>query len=365
MSPNSPASIVLDDPNRPVDAAVLDTPGGFVWWYADSIDDNGDGFVLIWSFGLPFLPGLLSSARGGQPVPPRQHPALNLVWYRGGKEAFYLLQTYDEADASWSGGTFRFGRSTIEVTRDGPVHRVEAALDCDVPRSQHALKGHIRVVGPATSISSAPAPSLEHAWAPLIGPGVARASLEHGAHRFSHVGRAYHDRNVGHAPLDQLGIGRWSWGRTVSPSQTKAHYVVWNDEDEIDTAWLVDIGRDGRIEVEEDVAVTDGGRRRARYGVTTPARLSLEGASGTRACEEVAVVDDGPFYLRALYAEADGTVGIAEHVVPDRIDLGLHRPLVRMRVHDTHGPTSFWLPLFSGPDRGRWARLLGFEEQRP
>jgi carotenoid 1,2-hydratase len=39
------------------------------------------------------------------------------------------------------------------------------------------------------------------------------------------------------------------------------------------------------------------------------------------------------------------------------VDLDLHRPFVRMRVHRTEAPSSFWLPLFSGPREGRWRRL--------
>jgi hypothetical protein len=50
--------------------------------------------------------------------------------------------------------------------------------------------------------------------------------------------------------------------------------------------------------------------------------------------------------------------GVGEAIIPDRVDHPLHRPFVRMRVHNLDGPNSMWLPLFSGPGRGRLRRLL-------
>ena len=78
--------------------------------------------------------------------------------------------------------------------------------------------------------------------------------------------------------------------------------------------------------------------------------------------EVAALLDDGPFYQRYLLRGRCGDdegYGIGEHVVPDRVDSGLLRPLVRMRVHRAAGRNSMWLPLFSGDSDGRWGRLLG------
>ena len=47
----------LTSPDTPLDRTLLDVAGGFAWWYLDLVDERGDGLVLIWSFGLPFLPG--------------------------------------------------------------------------------------------------------------------------------------------------------------------------------------------------------------------------------------------------------------------------------------------------------------------
>ena len=84
-------SPVVATPPGPTDGRALDVPGGFLWWYVDLVDDHGDGLVLIASFGLPFLPGLLDAARRGAPLAPRERPALSLALYRGGKTSFYVL----------------------------------------------------------------------------------------------------------------------------------------------------------------------------------------------------------------------------------------------------------------------------------
>ena len=77
--------IGLADPRGPLDRTLLDAPGGFAWWYMDAVDVHANGCVLIWSFGLPFLPGRGSSARRGAPRTPRSDPSLNIALYKEGK----------------------------------------------------------------------------------------------------------------------------------------------------------------------------------------------------------------------------------------------------------------------------------------
>ena len=70
------------DPRFPAPEA-LTAPGGFVWWYLDLTDGAGNGVVLIWSFGLPFLPGYADAARKGQGQSPASRPSLNVAVYKG------------------------------------------------------------------------------------------------------------------------------------------------------------------------------------------------------------------------------------------------------------------------------------------
>ena len=83
--------IVLDHPNAPICSSVIHQPGGFAWWYAELLDDKGNGMVLIWSFGLPFLPGYKSANDSGKPETPLSRPSLNVALYEAGEPSFYLL----------------------------------------------------------------------------------------------------------------------------------------------------------------------------------------------------------------------------------------------------------------------------------
>ena len=84
--------------------------------------------------------------------------------------------------------------------------------------------------------------------------------------------------------------------------------------------------------------------------------LEREGAPWLR-LTHARPVDSGPFYLRFLAGSSHG-VACTEVIVPARIDLSRHRPLVRMRVSPARRRPSMWLPLFSGGSRDRLQRLV-------
>ncbi|MEQ1564307.1 MAG: hypothetical protein ABMA64_01630, partial [Myxococcota bacterium] len=76
---------------------------------------------------------------------------------------------------------------------------------------------------------------------------------------------------------------------------------------------------------------------------------------------ELEPFDDSPFYTRFLARGSVGgaaVAGVAEWCVPERIDAGWVRPLVRMAVVPPRPPASMWLPLLAGPSTGRVGRLL-------
>ena len=83
--------IDLSPVDRAPDRTVLRSAGGFTWFYVDLVDDRGNGATVIWSWGLPFLPGYASAARAGRPQLPIERPSVNVVVYQGGRERFYLL----------------------------------------------------------------------------------------------------------------------------------------------------------------------------------------------------------------------------------------------------------------------------------
>jgi carotenoid 1,2-hydratase len=362
--------IVLSDPRRPLPFAHLDSEGGFLWWYADCVDAAGDGFVLIWSFGLPFLPGYLAAARRGRAEPPRARPSLNLATYRGGAPDYYVLQTYAPEDAEWQPGVeverWRFGATRIEARLEGERRSVRVELDGPAPSSSGRIEGVLEWSGAVPQLQGlgrAAADGLGHEWCPLVGPAPGRAELRLDGRPFAVDGLVYHDRNGSRHPLDRLGIDDWAWGRAVTAESTRIYYVL-RGPGAAPLAWGLDVAADGRTTARADLGLALGPERRARYGMRAFAELALgapapSGPAWLTARTE-RIVDDGPFYLRLLQRlEVDGreVLGFGETVRPDRVDLDLHRPFVRMRVHRTEAPSSFWLPLFSGPREGRWRRL--------
>lgn len=362
--------ISLFDPALPLDAHLGQAPGGFVWWYVDHVDAHGDGLVLIWSFGLPFLPGYLAAARRDQAELPLSRPSLNLVLYEGGRPSFYLLQEYAEEDAEWQGEAWRFGDSRIWLHTHEAGRELVAQLDCPLAGQAGRLQGELRVRGRAVHFGELPAAPTEasHHWSPVIGPAHLEAHFDIAGAAHHRQGPAYHDRNGGGAPLDRLGIGQWTWGRWVGPAGTQIYYVLWPEApDAPPTAWGVCIDPSGQAVLLPKLQVEVGSRQRARYGMPhhPDLHLSHEGQPWLQIRTE-RIVDDGPFYLRTLVRRAeDGQLGFGEWVRPERIDRDWQRPFVRMRVHNTRGANSMWLPLFSGARQGRLRRLFGAQGGLP
>jgi hypothetical protein len=366
------AMIHLDDPQAPIDDVPLDAPGGFAWWYVDLVGEDGSGVVVIGSFGLPFLPGHTDAARQQKAQPARTRPSLNIVVYEGGDEAFYLLQELDPSRCRYDAAARRLDLdgTVWQWQHDGGRDTLTLTLDAPVPGLATPLLGTIRIVGRPCRLTD-PAPisppsSGDHRWTPLMAAATGEADLTFGGRRVCLEGTAYHDRNASATHLDGLGIDVWFWGRARHGDETRVWYVVRPlDAATAPVVWAITVHGDGRIERHDDATVDIGVTRRDRWGVPWPDRVRIErgGATWLDAVHGDCV-DRGPFYLRGpVDARADQSDarwdGWAEVVVPRRIDLSRHRPLVRMRVHRRNGPNSMWLPLFSGPRTGRVKRLFG------
>lgn len=386
--------ITLSRPDHDLPRDLLDAAGGFAWWYLDLLDADGNGLVLIWSFGLPFLPGYASAARSGAAERPGDRPSVNVALYREGVLDCYLLQEYGVDDASWSAdgcqweiGDCRFHSRCADGRRLLDVH-----LDCPVPGTSERLIGEIRLDAPGRQAQGAEAadPGVDHDWTPLTGPAEGQASLRVGEQRYELRGRAYHDRNGGRVPLHDLDIEHWLWGRVPLPEADLIYYLLWPRGGGEPVCLGITIDADGATTVHRDLEVERIGARRGRAGLAywDELRLSRGGEPWFHVKHE-RIVDDGPFYLRfhirgRLHSAAqpdvshdsddsdgsdgyDGLLGFAEACRPDAVDADLLRPLVRMRVHRLDGGrNSMWLPLFTGPRAGRIGRLFRgwFADQR-
>lgn len=359
------------------DPAVLYSPGGFTWFYVDLVDEHGQGATLIWSWGLPFLPGYANASRTGRPELPIDRPSVNLVVYGERRERFYLLSEFSRDQCEWSadGRSWRLGGCSFSWTdtpgRGGAptIRTLRADLDLALPTGGRAT-GRLCLSGPlrhdaAGSQRIAPAdPRCTHTWTPMLAASTGGLELHTPDGTLRVEGRGYHDRNSAHQPLHGLGIQSWWWGRIAMPGRDLIFYRLTPSSPGAPPQDLVvEFAADGSCRALPDATLGVGRMRRSTWGLRWPHIATFDDPDGLPVhVETTARLDNGPFYQRYLLrgrCGGDQGYGIGENLVPDRVDSDLLRPLVRMRVHRTEGPNSMWLPLFSGDVDGRVRRLLG------
>lgn len=368
--------ITLCSADSEPDRTVLASPGGFTWFYVDLVDERGWGATVIWSWGLPFLPGYAGAARAGRPERPIDRPSVNIVVYGDGRERFYLLSELPPDECEWSadGRSWRLGDCTFAWTDTpgtggaAPTRELRGHLDLALPTGGR-VTGELRLAGALRRDSAAPGhpapagPDCTHTWTPMVAASRGSLELRTPTGDLRVDGRAYHDRNSSAQPLHDLGIESWWWGRLALPDRDLVFYhLTPRDPGAAPRDLVVELAADGSCRVRE-APLTVGRVRRSTWGLRWPASATFPDPDGREVGVEVSsVLDNGPFYQRYLLTgRCDGVLchGVGENVVPDRVDTDLLRPLVRMRVHRAAGPNSIWLPLFSGDSTGRWGRLLG------
>jgi hypothetical protein len=281
--------------------------------------------------------------------------------YEQGSPACYLLQEFAPEEVRWTEDSWTFGDTVItESSRDGRTV-LNASLDCPIPGSNDRLQGHVVMEGPSRRESGEDVLHGAHDWAPLLGPSEGRWTIDGGCAAYDGAGRGYHDCNGGRSTLEDAGIYEWTWGRLPFPDEEVIYYIAWPERDAPPEALGVRIDATGQMSrVPLTVRIPSWGRARARMRFPEVLQLSVDGSPWLEVRTD-GILDDGPFYLRYFIVGSRGgrrAVGFGEICRPDRIDRDLHRPLVRMRVHQVGGTNSIWLPLFSGPRRGRVRRLV-------
>ena len=337
---------------------ALHTPGGFLWWYVDIIDEQGNGLVLIWSFGLPFLPNYASKARKLKPQSPKERPSLVISIYKNFQLDCYLFQEYCQDEVSWEDSIWRFGTNHMKTTPDG----LSISLSLPIPKTKLTLDGTIEISGTRRKEGTRTSQTV-HEWVPILMPATANVHLVCGEEQYQFFGRAYHDHNSALSPLHNLNIQSWWWGRIALPSQELIWYSLQSNDQSPPINLSISISKDGSIQIYDEGDCKCIKLRKSIFGLSSPSSFELNSPWKERiSIKTKSIVDDGPFYQRyivhAQTQQGEG-YGIAEQVVPDLVDGDWMRPLVQMRVAQsqrTHN--SFWLPLFTGPKRGRWKRLI-------
>lgn len=340
-------------------------PGGFFWWYADWMDDAGRGLVAIWSWGLPFLPGYGGAARSGQPQAPLSRPSFNLAAYEKGRCVAYFLQEYDPSDVEIGARRWRMGDGELLQEQEGDRLKVTAKVDCPLPGTRERVTGTLSLSGPLRQAAPQERPAGgPHLWTPLVSPATGEASLHSAGWSFALRGRAYHDRNQSLLPLHALGIQEWIWARVAFPSGERILYLLWPATPDAEPLWLgLELDAAGRSRWVEGLQVKTQGWTTDLYGLRWPATVTVDAAGAPWMRLQLdKPIENGPFYLRfrcTAQVAAETGQGWGELVRPDRIDLDWQRVFIRMRVHDLRGANSLLLPLFMGPETGRWGRLWG------
>src|SRR5262245_24157280 len=166
---------------------ILRSRGGFACWYADLIDDRGNGLVLIWAFGLPFLP----EAR--RAVLPAARPCVSLAVYEARRPRFYLLQTYPaEAARLEAPGLLRLGGSSFRLQCHEGTAKLDVDLDLPIPDGGR-VTGKLQARG--ARCRSPGGGDATHRWSPILAAATGGARLLLGRAAFELSGRAYADSN--------------------------------------------------------------------------------------------------------------------------------------------------------------------------
>jgi len=384
----APPMLTLTDAPDAIDPVAMTTAGGFGWWYADLVDVDGNGVVIIAGEGLPFLPGLASAARAGRPVSPSSRPSLNVAVYERGICTFYGLRELSGRSDSGTSAlqaacaareeVVVFGDSTLRLVVDEVEARFVADLDFDVGVGR--LTGTVTITGPRRTPTGTlhtlgtPTAGLDevvHRWAPQLGPARGEARLRFGGRDVVIVGSGYHDRNSARRPLHALGIAWWTWARADVVVEgrrcLRIVYACWPDgradgvAPEAFGVTVDDVGATAVVAVDVEVDV-----RRTWLAMRDVRRLRARTKDGLPffVGEVCARVDDGPFYLRSTFRAGVDSADVAsngfiEVVEPHAVDTPWQRPFVKMKVTpSTPSSSSLWQPLFAGPRAGRLGRQL-------
>lgn len=348
---------------------------------------------MVWALGLPFLPG-------SRDLPsPRRRPSLHLATYRQGRSDLYLLKELraeevhglnENGSGSW--GNSLFTVRSLATPNTFPTIEVEAQLELPVAHSPQPLLLDLRVSGPEVALPEAAA-DADHIWSPRTLMAGGRARLSHAGESRVIEGFAYFDGNCARTPLHEQGMDSWRWGRASFEDRTVVYYETSPDADTLvapDGAERLDSGcavravpqtarskkgeetngmvlmqrQDGSFRSAK-VSLDFSRPQRGHFGLSTTRQLRFRLDGDEYDLHLRDLVDDGPFYQRfcvdADCRTADSTRlrgnGIAEYVVPSRVDRPWQRPFVRMKTDQATGKNSPFLPLFTGPEQGRSERL--------
>ena len=233
------------DPRLRFDKAI--TPGGYQWWYIDSISDDGDFALTVIAFvGHVFSPHYYRARQKSSSTLPlaERYCAMNLGLHaltprgmsRLGCKMLWSLNEFSHPDSeSWQDGVERephrllLGQSSLSYTEAGLSAKLSERTKPFFQRMPKRIEGELSLhfQSPSEHVISLDS-SGEHHWMGVAPHARIDVSLDEPDLSFS--GHAYHDSNWGIAPLESA-FHSWTWSRATLDEGTLVMYDVTESTD--------------------------------------------------------------------------------------------------------------------------------------
>lgn len=194
------------DQTRPEDGLFQQSvqPGGYAWWYADAISEDGQfALTMIAFIGSVFSPYYAWSGRHR----PLNHCALNIALY-GPRHNRWTMTERGQKKISQSADHFRIGPS--HLSWDG------SSLDVQVCETgmplPYPVRGHVRIRPRYLNQTRYHLdPEKRHFWRPVAPLADIEMAFSQPALKWR--GTGYFDMNSGETPLEDT-FRYWDWSRT-------------------------------------------------------------------------------------------------------------------------------------------------------
>jgi carotenoid 1,2-hydratase len=296
------------------DAAVVNN--GYRWWYIDATSDDGlNGLTIIAFVGSVFSPYYAKARKRGI-TNPENHCAINVALY--GQHRRWAMTERGTSHINRTPSSFTVGSSAMSWENDSLIISIEERCT-PLP---FALKG--RVIFTPDCFYNSPIEldqRAKHFWQAVAPHGHITVEFENPALSWS--GRAYHDMNWGHEPLE-YGFKTWSWCRAISKTGTKVLYDLLRRDGTSKT--FGHLYNDGTI---KDVKVPSRkSLSRGYWGMTREVNSEAQPVL-------LATLEDTPFYTRnhiAMTVEKEQCEAVHESLSLDRFTHPITQMMLPFRM---------------------------------
>lgn len=284
---------------RGPDFTVAVAPDGYVWWYVDALSDDGrHGLTVIAFIGSVFSPYYAAARRRGA-TDPRAHCAINVALYGEGGHRWAMTER-SAAALTRTATTLQIGPSSMTADANGLTLHIN---EVTVPWPSR-IRGTITLRAP---LHGHHVESLDvagrHRWRPIAPHARVEVRLTQPERSWS--GHGYFDSNAGDAPLER-DFREWHWSRANAGDASLVLYDVAR-RDGSALALCLRCAADGSvtpIEAPPNVTLPP-----SRWGITRTTHADTQDSARV-----VQVLEDGPFYARAVLAsQLHGRPVVAVH----------------------------------------------------